>query len=139
MKEQDQESPQNTVFDPYNGEIIIYPPWLTFTRKWSDLPRLFLSPETWGSEFDLKYLKDIGYTVEKNDHKFFDGPHAGGLIQVFREGRRWLPGVLFSGETSFYSPKGFHSGDPYTILSIVPRMFEQHRILKDRCGHCLLH
>ena len=115
-----------------SGKILIYPSWANFSRKWQDLPTLFLSPETWGPDYDLKRLRELGYDVDGRDHQFFDGPNEGGLIQITREPRRWLPRVLFHGEASFYSPPGFPRVGASPILAIIPQVSSQHRILGDK-------
>jgi hypothetical protein len=91
-----------------------------------------LSPDTWGPEYDQPYLERLGYTVTREDHRFFDGPSGGGMIQIFKDFRRWLPAVLFHQEASFYSSPGFPRTDPSPIINLVPRMSPQHRILRDQ-------
>jgi hypothetical protein len=114
-------------FRPEAGQIFIYPPWAEFSRKWRDLPELFLSPEKWGPDFNLPHLKGLGYTVFEHDHRFFDGPRGGGLIQVFRDSHRWFPAVLFTREASYYSPMGFPRIGMSPVVVIVPRMSDQQR------------
>jgi len=115
------------------GRVFIYPPWANYSRKWQDLPTLFLAPDTWGQDFDPPRLRKLGYTVEKNDHRFFDGPSGGGLIQVFRDSRRWFPSVLFHREAAYRSPAGFpRTGGNSPILAIIPEVSSQHRILRDQ-------
>jgi hypothetical protein len=121
------------VVEPESGRVFIYPPWVNYSRKWQDLPALFLTPDTWGSDFDLPNLRKVGYAVEKNDHRLFDGPNGGGLIQVFRNPRRWFPRVLFHKEADYRSPAGFpRTGGNSPILAIIPHLPSQHRILGDR-------
>jgi hypothetical protein len=113
-----------------NGvEYIVFPSWGTSCFSWRDLPRLFVSPASYGLGDEIEQLAAMGYSVAPADHTFVHGPFGGGLIVVKREIQRWFPAVLLRRVYDLRYPPGFvPRHQDYRCRILVPRIVPEHKL-----------
>ncbi len=108
---------------------LIYPPWAEYSFAWSELPQRFLSLKDYErSEQEIASLAEIGYTVAKDDHRFFSGPNGGGIIEIRRDLSRWFPAVMLRTEADLRNPPGSSRAEPQPYYALVPKLTPEHKL-----------